>query len=66
MAFSVTGFRNPISSATVSGFTVRTQTNIGGGIDSGSPTVQVTTPASITSASLSVHSSVNIAIAGVV
>lgn len=53
IVFSVTGFRNPISTAVKSGFTVYTKAGDGGNVDSLTATLQVSSAASITSGTIS-------------
>ena len=52
LKFSWSGFRNPISTAAKSGFTVSTVAGDGGNVDSLAMTLQVTNPASISTATL--------------
>jgi hypothetical protein len=47
ISFSVTNFRNPITTLTFSGFTIRTTDSSDGTIDSGSATMRVTTSAAV-------------------
>lgn len=51
--FSCSGFRNPISTATKTGFTVATYSGDGGMVDSTTTTVKVSSPATIVSGTIS-------------
>lgn len=53
ISFTVTEFRNPITTSTFSGFVIRTTDASDGVIDSGSATIRVTTPASVYESSIS-------------
>lgn len=66
VSVSIVGFRNPISGAEVSGFVVYTASSGGDTIDTATSSLQVSSPADFDSSSLSVHSSVDDDIAGVV
>lgn len=66
VAFRVTNFRNPISTSLVTGFSILTQDSVGGNINRGIVTVQVTTAATLTSATLTVDDSTSSAIRGIV
>jgi hypothetical protein len=56
ISFSVTNFKNPISTSTTTGFTLTTTDGSDGNIDSGSTTVRVTTPATVFDTSFAVTS----------
>ena len=67
MGFKITGFRNPLSTALVSGFQFITEDNLGGDIDIlTNSTLQITTAAEIASSSFTVDSITSSSIAGFV
>ena len=66
MGFSASGFRNPLSTATISGVTILVTDSNGGSIDSGTGTFSVSTAATITGGALSVDSSTSSSISGIV